>query len=533
MKAVRPFLVAVIALAGLSACAGAPAQIVDYSPLRGAQNVPTTQPVKITFDHAVDKASVAGRLRLSPDVGGSIRWLSDRALEYDHPTLKPDTTYAVELDAGYTDAAGNSYVLNHHWTFTTEPPPGFSASSPSEGATRIDPADYLTIDFTRRMNVDTLRSAIALNPQVPFNVRIDPTDDRRVIVAPNALLDANTNYSLLISTAALDVDGNALDRVHTVRFTTGAVTALHHWIAFATLSATSDAGGLWIVNESGFPRELLDTGYVQSFNWSPDGSRLVYQDEAGAWLAYAPGSQPEPLDFAASWAAALAPGAGYAYLDAAGTLHREAADKKDDVIASDVGGAAVSPDGRRLAYTEPLPDGTSVIWGYDTSLRSHYVLAGEKGEVSGLAWAPDSTRLAYLSSSEGSATRLRVLGVTGSASLSTIATGELGPPAWLRDSIHVVIAATVNVSGGTVQKAFVLNVASPPTSLSPANGLPADPDVVDVSNPAPSPDGHQIAFVSGNQVWLMNADGTRPTPLTRYDQDSFPYSCLMPAWTRS
>lgn len=532
MRTVRALVIALVALAGLWACAGAPAQIVDYSPLRGARNVPTNQPVKITFDHAVDKGSVASRLHLSPDAGGSIKWLSDRALEYDHPTLRPDTTYAVDLDAGYTDAAGNSYVLNHHWTFTTEPAPGFSASSPSDGATRIDPADYLTVDFTRRMSIDTLRSAIAFNPQVQFNLRFDPTDDRRVIVAPNSLLDANTVYSLLISTAALDVDGNPLDRVHTVRFTTGPVTTLHHWIAFATLSATGDAGGLWIVNESGFPRELLDTGYVQSFNWSPDGSRLVFQNEAGTWLAYAPGAQPVPLDFSASWAAALAPGDGYAYLDASGTLHREGADKKDEVIASAVGGAAVSPDGRRLAYTQPQADGTSVIWGYDTSLRSHFVLAGEKGEVSGLAWAPDSTRLAYLSIGETNAPKLRVLGLAGSASISTIATGELGPPAWLRDSIHVVVTGTVRVSGSSVRKAFVLNVASPPPSLTAANGLPSDPDV-EVSNPVPSPDGHQIAFISGNQVWLMNADGTRPTPLTRYDQDSFPYSCLMPAWTRS
>jgi hypothetical protein len=34
-------------------------------------------------------------------------------------------------------------------------------------------------------------------------------------------------------------------------------------------------------------------------------------------------------------------------------------------------------------------------------------------------------------------------------------------------------------------------------------------------------------------VWLMNADGTRPTPLTVYDSDSFPYSCRTPAWTRA
>ncbi len=533
MKARAGVVTALVIIAALaSACGGAPAQIVDYSPQRGAQNVPTVQPIRITFDHAVDQESVASRLHLSPAVDGSIHWLNDRSLEYDHPTLQPSTPYEVIIEAGYRDAAGNVYVLRHHWSFITEPPPTFVGSSPADGATHIDPADYLTVDFTRRMNPQTLRSAIALNPQVPFNVRLDPNDDRRAIVAPNSLLDPNTQYSLLISTAAADVDGNALDRVHTVRFSTGAVSALHHWIAFATLSATGGDGGLWIVNESGFPRELLDTGLVQSFSWSPDGKQLIYQSESGAWSTYAPGEQPQQLDFSGSWAAALGSGAGYAYLDASGSLHREDVDKVNSVIATDVGGAAVSPDGRRIAYTQAQVDGTTLIWGYDVSLRAHYVLADEKGEVSDLAWAPDGTRLAYLRLSDSGNATLRVLGLAGSASLTTIASGNLGRPTWLRDSDHVLVQASVKISGAPVEKAFVLNIAAPPASLTAAIALPADPDV-DVADPVPSPDGHQIAFISGNQVWLMNADGTRPTPLTRYDSGTFPYSCLMPAWTRS
>ena len=128
---------------------------------------------------------------------------------------------------------------------------------------------------------------------------------------------------------------------------------------------------------------------------------------------------------------------------------------------------------------------------------------------------------------------LRVLGLSGSASITSLTTGDLGAPQWLRDSAHVVVAASVQSPAGPVRKAFVLNVAAPPAPLTVALGLPADADITDVTDPVPSPDGHQIAFISANQVWLMNADGTRPTPLTRYDPSSFPYSCLMPSWTRS
>jgi Tol biopolymer transport system component len=531
MRVARVVLVLAILACLVPACGGSPAQIVDYSPLRGSQGVPTVAPVGITFDHAVDQASVASRLHLSPGVQGTVRWISDRQLEYDHPILQTSTSYEVVLEAGYRDSAGDVYVLRHHWSFTTEPPPSFAASSPADGATRIDPADYLSVDFTRPMNQESLRSAIAFDPQVAFSVRLDPTDDRRAIVAPTSLLDPNTTYTLLVGIGALDVDGNQLDRVRSVRFVTGDASTLHHWITFATLSASGSSGGLWIVNESGFPRRLLDAGSVQSFAWSPDGTRLVYQAGSGGWSTFAPGHQPVALDFTATWAAALAQGSGYAYLDSAGALYRETNDRTTTVVGTGVGGAAVSPDGLRVAYTQPQGDGTTMIWGYDIGLRSHYVLGVEKGEVSALSWAPSGNRLAYLRVDAASMT-LRVLALAGTASTTTVATGDMDAPVWLHDSAHIVVDALVQSASGPIHKAFLINVAAPASSLTLALGLPSDPGV-DVTDPVPSPDGHQIAFVSGNKVWLMNADGTRPTPLTRYDADAFPYSCLMPAWTRS
>lgn len=520
---------AALIVAPLTACGGSPPQIVDYSPQRNGVDVSTAAPIHITFDHDVDETSVTSRLHLSPPTTGYVQWIDGHDLMYHHATLRTDTLYEVILDAGYRDPAGNVYSLRHHWSFTTEAPPALSSSNPADGDSGVDPSSYLTLDFSRPMSAATLKSAIALSPTGQFDVHIDPADPRRAIIAPSQLLAPNTTYKLLVNTAALDVDGNQLARDVTLKFTTGGLQPLHHWIAFATDGIDGSPGGLWIVNESGIPRQIFDAGDVRSFSWSPAGDSLLIQDQNGAWWQYVPGGTTARLNIDAQWAGALLQGMGFVYIDRGRALHRLGAEGSDSVIAADVAEAGVSPDGLRVAFIHATT-GANVLWGYDVGLRARYTIATDSAPLSAVAWDPAGNRIAYLRSDQ-SATVLRVRSLAGAAATTTVASGNLEAPAWLPDSTHVVVSATVNTTSGALHKAFVLNVVSPPAALTGANGLPSDP--IDVISPASSPDGHQIAFLSNNQVWLMNADGTRPTELTKQDPVSFPYSCRALAWTRS
>lgn len=517
-------------LASLTACGGNPPQIVDYSPARGSVDVSTAAPIHLSFDHDVDRASVESRLHLVPATPGSVRWLSGHDLVYEHATLKVSTAYEVALEAGYRDLAGNVYTLRHHWSFVTEGPPGLSGSTPGNQDSGVDPATYLTLDFTRQMQPVTLKSAITIEPEVPFDVRLDPGDARRAIIAPAQLLAPNTAYVLSLSTVALDADGNQLAEDQTVAFKTGTVRPLHGWITFAADQLDGTSAGLWMVNESGFPRQLFREGPATSFTWSADGASVLVEGDGQSWSELTPGLASVPLPFKATWAARLGAGMGYAYIDGTGALHRLAADATDVTIASNVVEAAVSPNGLRLAFIQGA-NAPDQVWGYDVGLQARYELAADSSPVSAVTWAPSGEKIAYLRADPG-ATTLRVRDLAASGATTSVAKGSLDAPAWLPDSTSVVFSAALSTGSGVVHKAFVVNTVSPPASLNAASGLPADPSI-DVSSPVPSPDGHQIAFLSGGQVWLMNADGTRPTALTREDPGGFPYSCRAPAWTRT
>jgi Big-like domain-containing protein len=528
---VAAFGVVLFVLTSITACGGNPPQIVDYSPERGARDVSTATPIRVTFDHDVDTASVESRLHLDPATAGRLVWVNARQLAYEHPALAPNTTYQVVLEAGYKDPQGNTALLRHHWSFITEGPPTLAGSAPGNNEGGIDPAAYLLLNFSRDMNGPSLRGAITIAPSAPFSVRLDPADGRRAIIAPATLLQPTTAYTIAVTTAASDADGNQLAQGTSVTFTTGAIRPLRHWVTFTTSSPDGTFGGLWIVNESGFPRKLYGGGAVRAFSWSPEGDRLLIQAESQTWSVLTPGQEPTPFSFSATWAAALAAGAGYVYLDEGRALHHLSSGGVDNVISASVSQAAVGPGGGRIAFVESGPD-SSVIWGYDVGLKARYQLAVEDAPITSLSWAPAGNRIVYLRQDAGT-TVVKVRNLTGPGATTTIASAtEIGVPAWLPDSVHLVFASTVATASGNVRKAFVVSVIAPPATLAPALGLPADP-AISVTNPVPSPDGHQFAFLNDNQVWLMNGDGTRPTALTAFDPESFPYSCRTPAWTRA
>jgi Tol biopolymer transport system component len=174
---------------------------------------------------------------------------------------------------------------------------------------------------------------------------------------------------------------------------------------------------------------------------------------------------------------------------------------------------------------------------YDTGLNTDYRLQAEPRPIDGLAWSPDGLSLAYrVGGGNPSKHQIRVRLLRGGGSTVAVATGDLGVPVWQADSRHVFFTAMVPTSSGQSSKVFRFALGEPPpSSLTAGAGMPGSSSV-SVGELSSSPDGRQVAFISGSdratpEVWLMNADGTGLVQLTAFDAEQFPYQCAEVAWT--
>ena len=527
--AVMAAIVAVAVPALLVGCSSPP-QILEISPGKGALDVPTNAAIRIRFDRPLDRGSVRSRFQLIPRADGDITWEGD-TLVFHHETLATSTQYQVRLSAGYRDLAGNANGFTHSWTFQTEAPPTVRALSPGQDEQGVDPSAYLSLAFSRDMNADSFRGAVTISPSLDFALEGDPTDARRILLAPRSLLAANTDYQVSVAADATDADGNHIQPLR-VHFTTGPVRPLTRWITFiASTGSTSAGSGVWMVDSAGFPRNLEQTP-ADSFSWSPDGSNLLVRHPDRTWTDYPFASDPVTLPFRADWAAYLGPTEGFVYLDQ-GRLSRRLPSGDTLLIASGVEAAAVSHDANRIAFSQASSEGWD-LRAYDVGLRAQYRVQREPDAISDISWSSDGTKLAYvLAGSAPAAAILRVKALGGSAGVTSVTAGQISGLAWLPDSDDVTFSARVLVAGQQQSRIFRVNtaLASAPLAASAAIGPAGDEDAF---LPQPSPDGHQIAFLLGSpdtaQVWLMNADGTGASRLTSFDSAAFPYSCLALHW---
>jgi Tol biopolymer transport system component len=263
--------------------------------------------------------------------------------------------------------------------------------------------------------------------------------------------------------------------------------------------------------EGGFAGRLADTVSGQYFpfyetiamgvfyGWHPDNERILMRSDGGSlWLA-----NPISGDFTTI----VIPDYGSIY------------------------GGTVSPDGKQVVYSydRGLDSPSAQVRIVNSDGRDDHLILEGSGVY--FAWSPDGKRIAFqgggvmVMNADGSDVRKLVdIGLPGC---------DVNPISWSPDSTRMAIVSSSNGYESCVGSEAVdknLDIYLVEVESGEARPLMKD-GILGNYDPAWSPDGKQIAFVSTRsgapELWVINADGSNLRQLTSSGQP-----VRFPFWSR-
>jgi len=545
-----------------AACAINPPRIVAISPGRDAQDVATNQDIRVTFDRAMSHESVESRFELAPRLTGCdssprdchFAWTGNTLVFlHTHVNFEVSKEYSVRLKAGYADASGQSNNLDHSWRFVTEARPSLVSIDPPEGATGVPLERNIVLSFSRAMRPDTIRAGIQLNPDILFLLRARPGGDgSQYEIIPQLLLQPNQQYTISID-RPFDTHGNAIASRLQSHFRTGSLS-LARKIGYLVGQRDQPAFGVAVVDPHPdpflqrstpkFAWKLSDQATVLdailSFDWAPDGQRLVVVDavrgerEGAVRIVNLATFEVTSVGVRASdvyWS----PDGSLLYLTQ-GTLRRYRPGTLEDSPLTDSSDGRViapivfSPDGKSVAYAATDAQLVNHLWIMNIDLKTRFRPPGLDDPADHPSWSPDGTKLAFRRLVSGSpALWIYDLSASGASAYRRAAPLDLTGAAWLNDNSSM-IAATGAESGGALYRVNIFSAGE-------AGGVvkvTGTRDAPNGSSPATPLYDRRVAFVGLvddlPQIFVMNGDGSRPQALTQWEGD-FPYTGRAPNWT--
>lgn len=204
--------------------------VVSTSPTDGGV-LSGAAPVVFTFSEPLEPATVNSQsLIVETGAGQAVAGTVTYGSSAFTATFAPQAawtasgSYTARVTTAITDTSGNALAADYPLSFTGAPdttPPRVLSSTPSPGATNVDPTQALTFTFSEALDPATVTSAnIRLSGQPAGTVSWDATTNTATLT-PSTQLGYSTTYTLVASNTK-DVAGNTQSPSYTASFTTKA-----------------------------------------------------------------------------------------------------------------------------------------------------------------------------------------------------------------------------------------------------------------------------------------------------------------------
>jgi hypothetical protein len=197
-------------------------------PADGATGVSLSEVAIAGFNRVMDKASAQGAFSLKrtsdgAPVSGAFGWYGNALIFKPGADLAPGTQYTATVSTAAKDLNGIPLQAARSWRFTTTMPPSVSTVYPADGATGVSRSWVAIAGFNKAMDKASAEGAFSLertSDGAPVSGAFGWYGNA-LIFKPDADLDAGTQYTATVSTAAKDQQGNPLAAPVTWRYTTG------------------------------------------------------------------------------------------------------------------------------------------------------------------------------------------------------------------------------------------------------------------------------------------------------------------------
>ncbi len=213
-------------------------------PDQNTQYVGPRQRIAMTFNQAMDRASVEAGFQLSRSDGstisGTFDWSDDGAVATFTPRvpLSYEAMFEIVLPSGLKGARGGETAQEWRSTFTTAGEPRVSRTTPGDGATDA-PRYSAQVIFSNPMDRDSAEARVSVSGLDTKQLRFYWQNDTTLLI--NVSLKPSTRYIVSIAQGALDRYGQSLPP-YSFSFTTGRLPSVVSYAVptqIATYSASA------------------------------------------------------------------------------------------------------------------------------------------------------------------------------------------------------------------------------------------------------------------------------------------------------